>query len=129
MPLPLPKPAGLEANSPHYSTGDQQECNSKQEAEALHQVQRGCKQPVKEAVPHEVGQARHAGDGGKQGTCRNSTPASGRRPQTSLQVAVGDWLNSNAQFVVSKAEFGDSPCSSGPSSLDILEVSTGEVVM
>lgn len=40
-----------------------------------------------------------------------------------------DWLNSNAQFVVSKAESGDSPCSSGPSSLDILEVSTGEVVM
>lgn len=59
----------------------------------------------------------------------NSTAAVCHQKSSSLQVAAGDWLNSNAQFVVSKAESGDSPCSSGPSSLDILEVSTGEVVM
>lgn len=41
-------------HSPYYSTGDQEDCSSKQEAEALHEGQCGCVEPVKEAIGHKV---------------------------------------------------------------------------
>lgn len=56
------------SNSPNYSTGDEEKDGSKDEGEALHEVQCGGVDGVEEAAGHQKTQGLNKANNGKQGT-------------------------------------------------------------
>lgn len=61
------KAGGERANLPNDATWEKKDDGSKQEREALHEVQGGWVERIEEATGYQRTQALHTGYGGKQG--------------------------------------------------------------